>query len=171
VARDALVPRADLADAGVDLRVVQVDDLLRPYEALSFPAFRYQELIREDWEDSELLSQLDRFMFVPIVGPRGLGAVGSCVIQRPIRWAPTEDELSAMSREWTMFRDEIEAGKARRLTPASRTRYLHVRPKGRNALDTDPAPHVGPVVKKCFWLNRDFVGRILRRGDEPAWKR
>lgn len=76
-----------------------------------------------------------------------------------------------MSREWTMFRDEIEAGKALRLTPASRTRYLHVRPKGRTALDTDPAPHVGPVVKKCFWFNRDFVAHILRGGDRPGWKR
>jgi DNA mismatch repair protein MutH len=171
VGRDALISRADLAGAGVDLRVVQVDDSMMPYEALSFPAFRYQELIREDWEESELLSRLDRFMFVPIVGHRGLAAVGSCVIRPPIRWAPTEDELCGMAREWTMFRDEIAVGKALRLTPASRTHYLHVRPKGRTALDTDPAPHVGPVVKKCFWFNRAFVARILRSGDQPAWGR
>lgn len=76
VAREALASRVDLADAGVDLRVVQVDDSLMPYEALSFPAFRYQELIREDWEESELLSRLDRFIFVPIVGDRGLSAAG-----------------------------------------------------------------------------------------------
>lgn len=171
VAREALASRVDLAHAGVDLRVVQVDDSLMPYEALSFPAFRYQELIREDWEESELLSRLDRFIFVPIVGDRGLSAAGSCVIRHPVRWAPTEDELAVMSREWTMFRDEIEAGKALRLTTASRTRYLHVRPKGRTALDTDPAPHVGPVVKKCFWFNRDFVAHILRGGDQPGWKR
>ena len=67
-----------------------------------------------------------------------------------------------------MFRDEIEAGKALDLTPASRTQFIHVRPKGRTALDTDPAPGIGPVVKKCFWFNRDFVAEILRRGPGDA---
>jgi hypothetical protein len=67
-----------------------------------------------------------------------------------------------MAREWMMFRQEVEAGKALTLTPASRTEYIHVRPKGRTGLDTDPAPVVGPVVKKCFWLNRRFVARIMR---------
>ncbi len=32
----------------------------------------YQELIREDWDQSELLSRLDHFLFVPIVGGKSL---------------------------------------------------------------------------------------------------
>jgi DNA mismatch repair protein MutH len=146
------------------LQVVQADHSLWPYEALSFPAFRFQELIREDWDQSELLSRLDRFLFVPIVGGKSLASVGDCVIRSPFIWRPSEAELSGMASEWTMYRNEIEAGKAPCLTPASKTRYMHVRPKGRTADDTDPAPIVGPVVKKCFWFNRPFVAEILRRG-------
>jgi DNA mismatch repair protein MutH len=153
---------ADLAAVGVDLRVVHVDVTRMPYEALSFPVFRYQELIREDWAESELLSRLDKFILVPVIAAKGLGSVGAGVIQSPVLWSPSESDLEGMAREWTMFRDEIEAGKARALTPASLTDYIHVRPKGKDSLDTDPAPIVGPVVKKCFWLNRDLVARILR---------
>ena len=167
VAVRAAVTHRELLDAGVDLRIVQCDESLMPYESLSFPAFRYQELIREDWEQSELLSRLDRFLFVPIVGGKGLGALGDCVVHTPFVWAPSESELTGMSVEWTRFRDEIEAGKALELTPSSRTHYLHVRPKGRDGLDTDPAPGVGPVVKKCFWFNRAFVAAILRRHSKP----
>lgn len=153
---------AELLSSGVDLRVVQVDSSRMPYEHLSFPAFRYQELIREDWPESELLARLDRFLFVPVVAEKGLEAVGAGVIEPPVLWAPSDSDLDGMAREWTMFRDEIEAGKALKLTPASRTEYIHVRPKGKDGLDTDPAPLVGPVVKKCFWFNKDLVARILR---------
>jgi DNA mismatch repair protein MutH len=161
------ISRHDLAEAGVDLRVIQADSRLWPYEALSFPAFRYQELIREDWDDCELRSRLDRFLFVPIIGGRGLALVDECTVSNPFFWAPTDDELEGMAREWTMYRDEIAAGRALDLTPASETTFLHVRPKGRTSLDTDPAPGVGPVVKKCFWFNKQFVARILRsRSDD-----
>ena len=152
----------ELLDAGVDLRVVQADPSFMPYESLSFPAFRYQELIREDWTESELLSRLDRFLFVPIIGGKGLGEVGDCVVQAPFTWHPSETDLDLMEAEWTMFRDEIAAGRALSLTPRTRTQRLHVRPKGKDGLDTDPAPSVGPVVRKCFWFNLEFVADILR---------
>lgn len=154
----------ELLDAGIDLRVVQTDGSLMPYESLSFPAFRYQELIREDWESSELMSRLDRFIYVPIVGGKGLESAGDCVIQPAFSWVPPQADLDVMEQEWTEFRDEIRAGKALELTPASRTRVLHVRPKGKDGLDTDPAPGVGPVVKKCFWFNRSYVAEVLRSG-------
>ena len=51
---------------------------------------------------------------------------------------------------------------ADRLTPASETVAIHVRPHARNASDTDDAPGVGPLVKKSFWLNQPFVQSILR---------
>jgi DNA mismatch repair protein MutH len=152
---------AELLERGVDVRAVVVDETSWPYEAMSFPAFRYQELIREDWEQSELLARLDRFLFVPIVADQGLGAIGQGVIRRPFLWVPSESDLGGMAREWTMYRDEVEAGMALQLTPAKRTHYLHVRPKGKTGLDTDPAPKVGQVVKKCFWFNKALMARIM----------
>ena len=44
---------------GITLRVARVSPDLMPYEAPSFPAFRYRELLEESWEDSDLLSQVE----------------------------------------------------------------------------------------------------------------
>ena len=38
---------------GLTPRMTRVDGNLMPYEALSFPAFRYLELLEEIWEDSD----------------------------------------------------------------------------------------------------------------------
>jgi DNA mismatch repair protein MutH len=160
--------RADLVAAGIDMRVVQVDADYRPYESLSFPAFRYRELVEEEWHESELRSRLNQFILVPVMGGKGLAAVGVCAVQPPLLWSPTDAQLRLISTEWRGFRDEVRSGRALKLTPASQTRYIHVRPKGRTALHTDPAPMVGPVVKKCFWFNRNFVADILQGRADSA---
>src|SRR5438552_10406230 len=43
---------------GVTVRVPWVNSDYMPYEGISFPAFRHQQLIEEDWEDSLLLSYI-----------------------------------------------------------------------------------------------------------------
>ena len=44
-------------EMGLTPRMSRVNADLMPYEALSFPAFRYKELLEETWEDSDLLSR------------------------------------------------------------------------------------------------------------------
>jgi DNA mismatch repair endonuclease MutH len=158
--KDAL---KELEAVGLQLRVVPVDAHGSPYESMSFPAFRYQELIREEWPDSELRQSLDRFLIVPLEGGKGLDNLDETVIRRCFIWAPDDGEIDQIGREWTMFRDQIIAGRALSLTPESETKILHVRPHGRDRLDSDPAPIVGPVVKKSFWINKGYVGSVIRR--------
>jgi len=60
-----------------------------------------------------------------------------------------------------MYRDLIGAGHAADLPTSTQTRYVHVRPKAANKLDTDDAPIIGPVVRKCFCLNKQLVRALL----------
>ena len=146
---------------GLEVKTVRMSPAGMPYEAMSFPAFRYRELVSEEWADSELLSRLNRLLVVPLVGAVKATPFEECVLGRPFFWSPSATQLMGIEREWQMFHDEIASGQALSLTPASKTRYVHVRPKGRDGTDTDLAPGVGPVVKKCFWLNKDFVRSIV----------
>jgi DNA mismatch repair protein MutH len=84
------------------------------------------------------------------------------VIRPPTLWKPSPVELDPLRAEWVKFRDEIRAGRADRLPPASTTRMIHVRPHARDSKDTEEAPGVGPVVKKSFWLNREFVAQLIQ---------
>ena len=149
---------------GLTPRIARVRDDLMPYEALSFPAFRYHSLLEETWEDSDLLARIEYMLLVPVHGQTKGTPQKNCTLGMPVFWRPSAAELDLIRREWEIFRLEIRDGRADRLTPASQTQAIHVRPHSRDARDTDDAPGLGPVIKKSFWLNKPFVRDILRAG-------
>ena len=157
-------PRAkirEFEEMGISVKTTRISPDGMPYEAMSFPAFRYLELIEEIWEESTLLTQLDGLLFVPCLGVTKSTPHADCVIQQPFLWRPQATQFETLRAEWEMFRDAIRAGNADRLPTAASTEMIHVRPHARDSSDTDVAPVVGPVVKKSFWLNRAFVARLV----------
>jgi DNA mismatch repair protein MutH len=154
----------EFEEMGLTPRIARVRDDMMPYEALSFPAFGYHSLLEETWEDSDLLARIEYMLLVPIQGEKKSTPQKDCTLGVPVFWRPSAQELDLIRREWEIFRLEIRQGKADRLTPASQTGAIHVRPHGRDALDTDEAPGLGLVMKKSFWLNRPFVQGILLTG-------
>lgn len=161
-ARNARSRIAEFEEMGLTLRMTRVNPDLRPYEALSFPAFRYRELLEETWEDSDLLSRVESMLLVPIHGATKATPPDRCSLGNPVFWRPSPEDLELIRREWELFRIEIRDGRADHLTPASETVAIHVRPHARDSRDTDDAPGIGPVVKKSFWLDQPFVQSILR---------
>lgn len=155
------LPKADFKSIGPTVRMTRVNDDLFPYEALSFPSFRHLELVEETWEDSELLARLEHMLIVPVLGPKRETPVGDCIIQEPVYWRPTAEQLSVIEEEWTMFHDLIAAGRAASLPTESQTRAIHVRPHGKDATDRDPTPGGGSEVRKSFWLNKRLVAALL----------
>jgi len=150
----------DFLRFGVELKTVPVDQWGHVVEAMSFPAFVHEELIYEDWESSDLLGRLNRVLIVPI--HRGRRAtLDEMRLGHPFFWSPSEADLAGIRKEWERFRSLIAAGQARELPKASETRFIHVRPKGRNVLDRDPAPGGFDVIKKSFWLNQRYLETIL----------
>lgn len=152
----------EFKEMGLTPRTTRVDASLMPYEALSFPAFRYRELLEETWEDSDLLSRVEYMLIVPVHGGRRDTPQADCRFRQPVFWRPSADQLETIRREWELYRLEIREGLAMNLTPGSETLAIHVRPHARNARDADIAPLIGSVVKKSFWLNRGFVRTLLR---------
>lgn len=147
---------------GLTVRTPRVASSGMPYEAVSFPAFRYMELIEETWEDSTLMSQIEYMLFTPIEGARKSTPQSDCVIRPLVFWKPDAMELDIISKEWEMFVDLIRREKALDLPPASDTDMIHVRPHGRDSSDLDIAPGVGEIRKQSFWLNRAVVRQFLR---------
>lgn len=174
----------EFAELGIEVKIVRTNAAGMPYESMSFPAFRYRELIEEEWEDSDLLARLKRLLILPMVGPKGQDATDECVLRDPFFWSPDAEQLAGIRAEWEMYRDLVRDGHAANLPTGKQTRYIHVRPKAANRLDTDDAPFVGPLVRKCFWLNRHLVQHLLsecaslsrpagepRRSGRPAQRR
>jgi DNA mismatch repair protein MutH len=141
--------------------MTRINAAAHPYEAMSLPAFRHLDLVRETWEDSELLSLLEHMLIVPVFGIDRSTPAGECIIQKSVYWAPTAEQLQLIEREWTDFRDRIARGGAGALPTEARTRAIHVRPHGRDATDRDVTPGGGSQTRKSFWLNKRLVQEIL----------
>ncbi len=146
---------------GIETKIVPINRAARVVEAMSFPAFVHEELAYETWEASDLLSRLQRMLIVPVYRERRADTA-AMRLGRPFFWSPSPAELEGIGREWEAMRSAIDRGEAARLPKASETKYIHVRPKARDARDRDPAPGGIDVIKKSFWLNQRFLERVLR---------
>lgn len=164
----------EFEQAGLGVKSINLSlRTLHPFEAVSFPAMRLQDLADEEWEDSDLAEMVQYLLFLPTLAPNRKTPQTERVLARPFFWTPTGPEWEVLEQEWTMFQREVRQGGAtyekdgqgkRRsgLTPASSTKMLHMRPHARDAEDVDVDPLGNVVTKQCFWLNKGFIARLAR---------
>ena len=74
---------------------------------------------------------------------------------------PVQDRVEA-EKVWLRAQESIRKGNYSELPKSSENPVSHVRPHARNRLDTLPTPQGGEEVKRCFWLNRSYIGQVLR---------
>ncbi len=148
---------------GITVKIFPVNEKTRlPFEAISFPYFKHMELVQENWETSEFRAQVERILFVPLMG-KDRKKPREFTIGNPFFWSPSREENETMKREWTEYVRLIKKGSADKLPKESSTEIVHVRPHGRNAADKDLAPGGKMVTKKCFWLNKGFLRKLMAR--------
>jgi hypothetical protein len=149
----------ELVKEGIQVKTVRLELNAKPKEHMSFPNFDYLEVNSQDWADSEFASQIEqKFLFV--VFKRSL--TGDYKLDQVKFWSmPTSDRHEA-ERVWLRAKKAIIDGKYNQLPRSVESRISHVRPHARNRLDTLTTPQGGKEVKRCFWLNRDYVAQILK---------
>jgi DNA mismatch repair protein MutH len=163
---DVKKPIRELEATGLTTRILSVSPSGRPYEATSFPAFDHFELLEEEWEDSDLRSRLERILFIPLIRSTRKSRQSEARFGRFFVWVPDDKTLESIRVEWEMFREQIRNGSADLLPSASSTRFIHVRPHGRDSDDRVWAPNGSggrkKVQKQSFWLNQDLTERLYK---------
>ncbi len=155
----------ELSRSGIALKTVPVSAAGDPQEAMSFPAFVPLDFsVEENFDESDFSDQIRRLLIVPHSGVRG-GDTDRRVLRRAFVWSPSAEQLEGIAREWTVFRDLILAGGIERLPTAKSTSFIHVRPKGKDSSDVVEAPGAKFFQRSCFWLNKDFIKRILAENE------
>ena len=140
-----------------------------PKEDISFPNFKYEEIINQEWEDSNFKDILERkFLFV------FFQFENKQLILRKVKFwnMPYVDVLEA-EKVWRKTKEIVSKGKIVKEIIGT-TRYTnfpnksfnlvsHVRPHAINAADTYPLPirdkltNANEYTKHCFWLNNSYV--------------
>lgn len=147
----------------------------KPEEATSFPAFKYEEVIKEKWINSGLLDLLERKYFLIFFQHEG----GSIVLRKACFWNMPYVDIQEAQKVWDKTVSLIKKGQifshkagGRRFTHfpnSSENRVCHVRPHAQNSEDNYPLPipdiksGVTEYTKHSFWLNDSYIGEIYRK--------
>lgn len=137
-------------------------------ESMSFPTFKFTEIIKEEWETSELRELLEPAKFMFVIFKENIS--GEYVFERVMFWNMPAQDLEEVQKVWERTVSIIKAGVeltydgrvTKNILPKqSENRVAHVRPHGRDSNDTYPLPDGRRMTKQCFWLNRTYIESVV----------
>jgi DNA mismatch repair protein MutH len=155
--------------ADVTIKTIRLKENSVPKESVSFPAFKYEELVKEEWEDSRFREILEhKFLFV------FFQFEGKNLILKKVRfWNMSYTDIDKVKGVWVKTKKVIESGNIVREVvndirytnfPSKKENEIsHVRPHAQNSDDTYPLPVKDNLTNKmsytkhCFWLNDTYV--------------
>ena len=160
--------------AEINVKTVRLKENDLPKEDISFPNFKYEEIVNEDWENSDFKDILEhKFLFVFFQFENE-----KLVLKKVKFWNMPYLDLIEVEKVWAKTKQIVEKGeivkeiktnkkgKEIRFTnfPSKKFSSIsHVRPHATNALDTYELPKKDKVTKQkeytkhCFWLNNTYV--------------
>ncbi|MDO4179026.1 MAG: Sau3AI family type II restriction endonuclease [Phascolarctobacterium sp.] len=156
---------AEFQKAGIVVKTIRVNKNNKIKENMSFPAFKFKELVEEEWEDSTFGNYLrdTRFLFVVYrEDSEGILRLQGCQFWN----IPYEDLENDVKAVWEKTKQVLLDGlvivpKGKRLTnnfpKQSENRVSHVRPHAQNKQDVYELPDGRTYPKQCFWLNNSYI--------------
>lgn len=157
--------------ANIVIKTIRIGQNNKIKESMSFPTFKFKELVKEEWETSTFGTYLSetRFLFV----------VYKFDEQNELRlkgcqfWNMPYDDLNIeVQKVWRLTRQilidglivEWKNGRNYNNFPsASDNPVCHVRPHALNATDTYELPDGRDYPKQCFWLNNHYILKQLEK--------
>lgn len=144
-------------------------------ESMSFSTFKFEKIIDENWENSELYEMFSTTKWMFAVFKE---IDGEYYFDKIKFWnMPLSILDNEVKQVWNKTRDvildgnivrEIKNGKRITNFPGmSENDYCHVRPHAQNANDTyklpvtDKLTGLDEYTKQCFWLNNTYILKIL----------
>lgn len=160
--------------AEITVKTVRLKENNLPKEDISFPTFKYEEIVNEDWENSDFKDILEhKFLFVFFQFENK-----KLILKNVKFWNMPYSDLLEVEKVWMktqkiIAKGEIvkgfktdKNGKVSRETNFPNKKFSsisHVRPHARDASDTYSLPMKDKLTKEkdytkhCFWLNNSYV--------------
>lgn len=151
--------------AGIVVKTIRIGKNDKIKESMSFPAFRFKELVKEEWENSTFGNYLreKRFLFVVYkFDENDVLRLRGCQFWN----IPYEDLETNVRLVWEKTKQVLQDGlqvieingvRKNNFPKASENPVCHVRPHALNAMDTYELPDGRQYPKQCFWLNNTYI--------------
>lgn len=166
--------------AGVKIKTMRLDGGGKPTEDMSFPAFKFKDIVEEEWDTSTLKNRLENSKYFFTVF-RMLDITNSdfkklsneekkkhIKLDKILLWNMPMSDIENYAKDvWEKTKSilkedklkiETRAGRRHTNFPKSRqNKVLFVRTHARDSKDTYPLPHGGEYTKQSFWLHRSYL--------------
>ena len=163
--------------ANIIPKTIRVEENGNIIESMSFPYFSFENVLKTDFEDSDLREELETTKYMFFIFKK---ENEEYVFKGIKLWNMPESTIDSKVKDmYDKTREVIKTGnivnhideRGRRITNfpgMSDNGVCHVRPHGRNANDTIPLPVKDKVTgateytKQCFWINNSYLEEILK---------
>lgn len=158
---------SEFEKAGIKPKTIRLKSSGKPKEHMSLPAFRYSELVQNNFEDSQFYQQVhQKYLFVIFRET----SKDEFRLDSLTFWQMPEDDVPAAKDCYDLMRKRVMEGHGENSVKVTENRCCHVRHHGKNAQDTIPAPSENGgekmLVKKCFWFNAGYLQAEIQRISE-----
>ena len=156
-------------------KTIRIEENGRIKESISFPYFKYTEIVNQDWETSDLREELEttKYMFFIFKMKNG-----EYIFKGIKLWNMPEIDIETSVMEmWKKTYNTIKTGnivksiengiRKTNFVGMSENNVCHVRPHGRNASDVCKLPVADKLTgateytKHCFWINNNYIRKIF----------
>ena len=155
----------ELEENDITIKTISVNNVNKPWEAMSFPKFSLIDLIEEKWSgenEAEFRNVITRgYIFIPVIKEKEKYIANgeskyrfktweTWEIGKAVFWKANERELSIIKKEWESSKKivqtgvkvkDVKYGKGTRqennLLKSSNTEIIHIRPHANNSKDID----------------------------------
>lgn len=173
-----LADTPEFKKANIKVKTIRVNTNNKIKESMSFPAFKYIELVNETWDNSYIRNMFEttKFLFIVFRERQGIFYFDDVLFWN----MPVQLIEENVKKVWEKTVDIVKHGdivagyseNGNRKTNFPSTKFddvCHVRPHGTNSNDVYPLPtpdkHTGSnsYTKHCFWLNSGFILDVINR--------
>ena len=159
----------EFSKANIKFKTVRIEKNGKIKQHMSFPSFKYKEIIKEDWYNSSLrnLFEEQKYLFVVFKYDEN----NTLRLEKIMLWnmpinvldtyvKDTWEETVRVIKEGVKI--EIKGKKKYDNLPGPKFNGIcHTRPHAANSEDTYELPDSRKLVKKCFWLDKDYILNIV----------
>ena len=173
--RSNLAETEEFQKANIIPKTIRIEENGRIKESISFPAFKYTDIINQNWETCDLREELETTKYMFFVFKK----INDEYIFKGIKlWnMPELDIETSVMEMWKATYNTIKSGNiVKSITNGKRkTNFVglsdnevcHVRPHGRDAKDVyslpvkDKLTGADNYTKHCFWINNTYIRKVL----------
>lgn len=154
----------DFAHLGIELKTIPVNRYNQPLETTFVSLAPLTDNHGVIWQTSHVKHKLQRVLWIPIQGERGI-PLAERVVGQPILWSPSIEQEQQLQQDWEELMELIVLGRLQAIN-ARLGEVLQLRPKGRNSKSLAGAINEnGQLIKSLplgFYLRKNFTAQILQ---------